>query len=168
MQSCLFCDNLLRGRQAQEAKSEVRGAAEKQQLPPMAKRLVRPPPPEGVAKVRPGLCETRKGKSEIFPFLAETTTYRRCFWQHILVLREAVAKLPRLRQPPPPAASGHGERPRLSPQFGNGVQLIHATSFRRRPVACPLADASLWPPPPCSPAPASPRASRASSGRSRD
>jgi len=60
----------------------------------------RRPPWEGVAKVRPGLCDTRKGKSAIFPFLAETTAYRCCFWQHILVLREVAAKLPLLLQPP--------------------------------------------------------------------
>ena len=54
---------------------------------------------EGVAKVHPGLCGTRKGKNAIFPFLAETTTWRRHFWQHIHVLHEAVATLSLLRQP---------------------------------------------------------------------
>ncbi len=40
-----------------------------------------------------------KRKNAIFPFLAETTTWRRCFRQHIHVLHEVVAKLSLLRQP---------------------------------------------------------------------
>ncbi len=54
---------------------------------------------EGVAKVHPGLCDTRKGKNAIFPFLAETTTWRRRFWQHIHVLHDVAATLSLLRQP---------------------------------------------------------------------
>ncbi len=34
----------------------------------------------------------------IFPFLTETTSYDRCFWQHFPGLHEAVEKLTLLRQ----------------------------------------------------------------------